>query len=184
MTPATWRTDIIDEFADSIRSDGARKVLELGSGTGQLARHLADQSFDVIAVDLSPANVRATEARDIAAHIADFASLPFPDDSFDAAFAINTLLHVPPDELDTVFTEIARVLQPGATLLVVVWGGVDRQGPMDDEWLDPPRYFSTYTDEALLALDTPGFRFKAFEALDVSEGGHDLHSQILILETL
>ncbi|MFV1970243.1 MAG: methyltransferase domain-containing protein [Acidimicrobiia bacterium] len=182
VTPDTWRTDIVDRFANDIRAVGARSVLELGCGTGQLARHLADQDFDVTAIDLSVANVEATQKRGIEAQVADFASLPFPDDSFDGAFAINSLLHVPPKELDGVFAEIARVLHRSAPLLVVVWGGINQQGPIEDEWLSPPRYFSTYTDKALLALSTPGFDFKTFEGLDVSEGSHDLHSQVLTLE--
>lgn len=47
-----------------------------------------------------------------------------------------------------------------------------------------PRFFSTYTDDALLALDTPGFQFSGLDTLYVSEGDVGLHSQILTLETL
>jgi len=184
MAPATWRTDIVDRFADGIRSDGARKVLELGCGTGQLASRLADQDFDVTAIDLSPANVEATRARGVNAEVADFASLPFLDNTFDAAFAINSLLHVPARELSYVLIEVGRVLRPEALLLIVVWGGITQDGPIDDEWLDPPRYFSTYTDDDLLALATPGFTRRAFDTLDVSEGGRDLHSQVLTLAAI
>jgi len=68
--------------------------------------------------------------------------------------------------------------------LVVVWGGNTREGPIDDEWLDPPRYFSTYSDDALLALETPGFRHIRFETLDLPDEVLDLHSQILTLEAI
>ncbi len=184
MTPAKWRTDITDAFAADATANGIRSVLELGCGTGQLASRLLERGFDVTAIDLSPANVAATRGRGVDAHVADFASLPFPDDTFEAGFAMNSLLHVPSAELSAVLTEIARVLRSGSPLVVVVWGGTDQQGPIDDEWLDPPRYFRTYTDEGLLALDTPGFGFTSFDAIDVSEGNHDLHSQILTLEAL
>lgn len=137
MTPATWRTDILDQFAEDIRSRDAHSVLDLGCGTGQLAKYLADQDFDVAAIDLSPGNVDATRSRGVIAEVADFASLPFPDKSFDAAFAMNSLLHVPPEELSGVLTEISRVLVQGATLLIVVWGGSTQQGSIDREWLDP-----------------------------------------------
>jgi SAM-dependent methyltransferase len=118
----------------------------------------------------------------VSAEIADFASLPFPDNLFDAAFAMNSLLHVPPEELSSVLLEISRVLVRGTTLLIVVWGGITRQGFIDGEWLDPPRYFSTYTDDDLVALETPGFRHESFYALDIAEDDHNLHSQILTLE--
>jgi len=184
MTPAKWRTDITDTFAAGAAANGISSVLELGCGTGQLASRLLERGFDVTAIDLSPANVAATRERGVDAHVADFASLPFPDNIFEAGFAMNSLLHVPSAELSAVLTEIARVLRSGSPLVVVVWGGTDQQGPIDDEWLDPPRYFRTYTDEGLLALDTPGFGFTSFDAIDVSEGNHDLHSQILTLEAL
>lgn len=184
MTPTKWRTDIVDRFAEDIRSRGAEMVLDLGCGTGQLAKHLADQDFDVTAIDLSPRNVEATRSRGVGAVVADFASLPFPDNSFEAAFAMNSLLHVPPEELSGVLFEISRVLVRGATLLIVVWGGSTHQGFIDDEWLDPPRYFSTYTDDDLVALETPGFRHGSFRAVDIAEDGHDLHLQILTLEAI
>ncbi|MEE8457093.1 MAG: hypothetical protein V3S28_03510 [Acidimicrobiia bacterium] len=40
MTPATWRTDILDQFVEDIRSKDAHSVLDLGCGTGQLAKYL------------------------------------------------------------------------------------------------------------------------------------------------
>jgi SAM-dependent methyltransferase len=184
MTPARWRTDIVDRFAEDMHTAKAESILELGCGTGQLALRLVKHGLNVTAIDLSPGNVAATMGRGVEAQIADFGDLPFSDDDFDGALAMNSLLHVPTGELSDVLTEIARVLRPGSSLLIVVWGGVDQQGPIGDEWLDPPRFFATYTDESLLNLDTPGFRFSAFDVLDVSEGDHDLHSQILTLETL
>ena len=184
MTPAKWRTDITDTFAADATANGISKVIELGCGTGQLASRLLGHGLDVTAIDLSPANVAATRERGIDAHVADFASLPFSDDTFEAGFAMNSLLHVPSGELPAVLTEIARVLRSGSPLVIVVWGGTDQQGEIADEWLDPPRCFRTYTDEGLLGLDTPGFGFTSFDAIDVSEGNHDLHSQILTLEAL
>ena len=148
------------------------------------SRHLADLDFDATAIDLSPANIEMTRARDVHATVADFSSLPFPDRSFDASMAVNSLLHVPPAELSSVFTEIARVLRPGALFMIVVWGGVTEDGPVDSEWLDPPRYFSSYSDEDLLALDTPGFGRTSFDTLDIVEGGRQLSSQVLTLTAL
>jgi len=184
MIPATWRTEIVDEFASSLATTGARDVLELGCGTGQLAQYLATLDLDVTAIDLSPGNVKATMERGVTAEVADFASLPFPDNSFDAALAVNSLLHVPPAELHDVLIEIARVLRCGAAFMIVVWGGATREGTVEDEWLDPPRYFSSYTDDDLLALETPGFNHLAFEVLPAVEEGGDLYPQVLTLTAI
>jgi SAM-dependent methyltransferase len=181
MTPARWRTDIVDAFAEDLNATNFETILELGCGTGQLARYLSDLDFTITAIDLSPANIEATRARDVHALVADFASLPFPDDSFDASLAVNSLIHVPPGELASVLIEIARVLRPGARFLMVVWGGITEEGFVDSEWLNPPRYFSSYSDEDLLALDTPGFKHTSFETVDIVEGDKSLRSQVLTL---
>ena len=98
MTPAPWRIDVLDRFEQRL-TDATSTILELGCGTGQLAAHLATHGWDVVAIDLSPGNVEATASRGIDAHVADFADLPFADGAFDAAFAFNSLLHVPKPEL-------------------------------------------------------------------------------------
>jgi SAM-dependent methyltransferase len=184
MIPATWRTEIVDEFASDLATNGAKAVLELGCGTGQLAQYLGTLDLDVTAIDLSPGNVKAAMDRGVTAEVADFASLPFPDNTFDAALAVNSLLHVPPDELHEVLIEIARVLRRGATFMIIVWGGATREGTVEDEWLDPPRYFSSYTDVDLLALETPGFDHLAFEVLPSVEEGGDLYPQVLTLTAI
>jgi SAM-dependent methyltransferase len=184
MIPATWRTEIVDEFASDLATNGAKAVLELGCGTGQLAQYLGTLDLDVTAIDLSPGNVKAAMDRGVTAEVADFASLPFPDNTFDAALAVNSLLHVPPDELHEVLIEIARVLRRGATFMIIVWGGATREGTVEDEWLDPPRYFSSYTDDDLLALETPGFDHLTFEVLPSVEEGGDLYPQVLTLTAI
>ena len=179
MTPAVWRTDLVVAFAARLTGRGIDRTLELGSGTGQLAVHLGGHGIAVTAVDLSPANVEATRARGIDAHVADFGDLPFPEGSFPSAFAMNTLLHVPHDVLPVVYGEIRRVLEPGAPLLVVVWGGRRHSGPFEHEWLDPPRYFNLYPDDQIIALDKPGFALETFTTVDTEES--DLHAQVLEL---
>lgn len=60
---------------------------------------------------------------------ADFRALPFPDDAFDGAFAIEALCYCPPPERPALLAELTRVLRPGARL-VVLDGYVGRE-PVD-----------------------------------------------------
>jgi SAM-dependent methyltransferase len=178
MTPAPWRTEVVDAFLEQVTTGGS--VLELGCGTGQLAAHVAATGRPVTAIDLSPANVARTRARGITAHEASFEALPFEDGAFHGAFAMNSLLHVPEHELPGAIIESRRVMRSGSPLLIVVWGGHRHEGPFEHEWLDPPRYFSLYTDEQLLALPWPGFHIESFTTRDDTEES-DLHAQILTL---
>lgn len=181
MDLAVWRIEILDAFLDTLNP--ATAMLELGSGTGQMARHVADRGFDITAVDLSPGNVEATAKRGIGATAADFADMPFDDSAFDAAFALMSLIHVPHDRFGAVFPEIRRVLAPGAHLLMILWGGERHEGSLGREWLDPPRYFSIYPDDVVQALDFPGFEVVDFARRDAPDGGA-LHVQVLTLRAV
>jgi SAM-dependent methyltransferase len=183
MEPATWRIETIDRFSEALTEGAASTVLELGCGTGQLAHYLLDMGFAVSAIDLSPGNVEATKRRGVDAEVADFVSLPYADASFDAAFAFNSLIHVPEAELPEAFAEIRRVLIPGALLLVVVWGGTRHEGPLPDDWLDPPRYFSFYADDEIVAMQIPGFTLVDFTTRDDTED-LDHHAQILFFRAI
>lgn len=184
MAPEPWRIGIIDRWIDELETLGATSILEIGAGTGQLAVHVASTGLRVTAIDLSPANVAAAIDRGIDAQVADFAELPFPDETFDAAFGFNSLLHVRPDDLNTVLSEVRRVVRPSALLLVVVWGGADRQGPLPDDWLDPPRHFSFYTDDDMANLSSPGWLLQRFDTLPEPNIGDELHPQIVVMEAV
>lgn len=164
MTLDPWRIATIEHWLHGLHHEA--QLLELGAGTGQMAEHVGGLGYQVAAIDLSPGNVAAMVARGVAATEADFADLPFSDGSFHGAFAFNSLLHVPRVELPGVYEEVRRVLVTDAPLLVVVWGGEDSSGPYADDWLDPPRYFNFFSDEAMWNQATPGFEKVALEVIE------------------
>lgn len=52
-------------------------------------------------------------------HMADQQNIPFPDNSFDAVYAIEATVHAP--SLQGVYSEIFRVLKPGGVFGVYEW---------------------------------------------------------------
>jgi SAM-dependent methyltransferase len=69
-------------------------------------------------VGSDPATLFADEAvATVALTKADSRSLPFAEDSFDKAFAIDILEHFPIDVIDDYLAETARVLRPGGRML-------------------------------------------------------------------
>lgn len=54
----------------------------------------------------------------------DFMKLPFPDNTFDAVFAIESTCHAP--DRSGVYGEIMRVLKPGGTFACYEWCLTDK----------------------------------------------------------
>ena len=95
-----------------------RPILEVGVGTGIVARAVSDHGFEVVGVDLSMPMLRKAHER-LGARVAnaDALRLPIASGSVPAAYAV-WVLHLVAD-VQTALAEIARVLVPGGTLLVI-----------------------------------------------------------------
>jgi len=176
-----WRAAIVDEFLARLEPGAA--VLEMGAGAGQGAVYAAAQGFEVTAMDLSPANVELAKTRGVDALVGDFTDPDFFVGEFDGVFAMNSILHVPKHLLQQVLAVIRRSLKPGGVAVITVYGGIDFEGTLEEEWTVPPRFFSFYSDEAFEQLPTPGFKRLAcgFRFQDEEEG---LHPQVLTLEAI
>ncbi|MFV2067924.1 MAG: class I SAM-dependent methyltransferase [Pirellulales bacterium] len=103
---------------------GVRNVLDVGSGAGQIAKHLikyADQDARVTCFDLSPEMlVRARQRFNVRIPdfvAADMAQMPFADGSFDCVTCGYVLEHLPNPR--TGLAEIARVLRPGGRMFLL-----------------------------------------------------------------
>jgi SAM-dependent methyltransferase len=97
------------------------EALEIGCGTGGLARLLAERCERVLAVDLSPRMIEAARAYskdhpNIEYLVADAASWEFPSERFDCAASIATLHHL---SLGPMLVKMRDALKPGGTLLLL-----------------------------------------------------------------
>ena len=176
-----WRVEVLDAFLDLLAPGAA--VLELGAGAGQAAVYVSDRGFEVTAMDLSPGNVAMARERGITALVGDFTDPGYHIGDFDGVFALNSLLHVKKDLWESTLRVIRRSVRRGGLALIVVWGGDNHEGYLDDEWTDPPRFFAFYSDDDFAELPVPGFkRLRLDFRHDSAEGG--LHPQILTLEAV
>jgi ubiquinone/menaquinone biosynthesis C-methylase UbiE len=119
--------NMLSEYLDAMQIAPAATVLDVGCGTGLVARAIARHSGfsgSVAGIDLSPHLVAAAKRlaaeEGIGARIAfqhgDARQLPFADATFDAVVAHTLISHVPAPL--AVLKEAARVLKPGSTLAV------------------------------------------------------------------
>jgi ubiquinone/menaquinone biosynthesis C-methylase UbiE len=94
------------------------RVLDAPCGTGRHTLHLASLGHEVTGVDASPWMLAEAVAKDPELPLveATIESLPFPDDSFDAAVCALLFDHLA--HIDDAIAELARVVRPGGRLLI------------------------------------------------------------------
>ncbi len=101
-------------------------VLDLGCGTGYGAKILARQAKQVIAADVDGFPLQYGEEtypdakiqRVHLAPISDRQGLPFEDGSFDAVVSFEVIEHVPVEQMEAFFAEVARVLKPDGMVIL------------------------------------------------------------------
>jgi len=140
---------------------GGGRVLEIGVGTGVVARALGEHGRTVVGVDVAPAMLRRARER-IGARVAvaDAARLPFSDTSFADACAV-WVMHAVADRA-AVLREVARVLRPGGRFVVCNSGPPEPDamqeivGPVLER-LDPGGRERTDPDALAALAETAGF---------------------------
>lgn len=94
-------------------------VLELATGPGMIARHIAPSAKSVVATDLAPKMIetalKAKNPENLSFEVADATSLRFEDNSFDVVVIANALHIIPNPE--KVLAEIRRVLKDDGLLI-------------------------------------------------------------------
>ncbi len=95
------------------------RVLEIATGTGLMALHIADSVQSVEATDFSPKMIETAMKKEIPGNVnfsvEDASALSFADETFDAVI-ISNALHIMPDP-ELVLKNIKRVLKPKGILI-------------------------------------------------------------------
>jgi SAM-dependent methyltransferase len=113
------------EAIDWLLPTGARKVLDLGAGTGKLTTRLVERGLDVVAVDPIPdmLEVLRVSLPDTLALEGTAEEIPLEDNSVDAVLVAQAWHWVDPERA---IPEVARVLRPGGRL-GLVWNTRDER---------------------------------------------------------
>ena len=123
---------------------GARRVLDVGTGDGQVARLGSRLGARVVGVDPTWNQVRVAHerAKGPAYALGAAAALPFPERVFDAVVACLVFEHIA--DVDEAIAEVARVLEPGGRFLFFLNHPLlqtPNSGWIDDQVLDPPEQY-------------------------------------------
>lgn len=128
-----------EQLLDMAQVAAGRSVLDIGCGTGTLAIAAWRRSQpygSVCGVDVSTSMIAAArrKGRTFGLNVslrfleAEAVALPFGDSMFDTVM-ITTVMHMLPEpERSAALKEASRVLHPGGRLLLVDYGGPQREG--------------------------------------------------------
>ena len=113
------------EAIDWLLPGAARRVLDLGAGTGKLTTRLVERGLDVVAVDPVPEMLEllSRSLPDTPALLGTAEEIPLPDDSVDAVLVAQAWHWFDPQRA---IAEVVRVLRPGGRL-GLVWNNRDER---------------------------------------------------------
>lgn len=177
---APWKLEERARFLAELRQSGNRLLLELGSGPGRDGRFFQEQGLSVVCIDLCPEMVMLCRDKGLEAYEMNVLHLDFPAASFDAVYAMNSLLHVPKASIRAALQGIRRVLRLGGLFYWGVWGGEDTEGPWPEDSYEPRRFFSLYLDQQIIKLTAEYFDVMSFRRLEPGSRGRT-HFQSMIL---
>ena len=185
-----YAEQILPLAADELR--GARRVLDVGCGDGQISRLAAtlDGVSTVVGVDPTWNQITVAASRGGATGFvrAGATGLPFGDGTFDAVVACLVFEHI--DDVDEAIAEVARVLAPGGRFCFFLNHPLMQtpgSGWIDDRVLDPPEQYwriGPYLDEAVTVEEVERGVFIRFVHRPLSRYVNTLADQGLLVERM
>jgi SAM-dependent methyltransferase len=136
---------VVEDLLDHLEVKPGMRLLDVATGTGELARPAARRGVAVTAIDYAPGLVdtarRASEDEglDITFDVGDAEALPYPDASFDVVTSTFGVMFAP--DHTAAAGELARVTAPGGQLGLAVWlygGGVNQMFAVQRKYMPPP----------------------------------------------
>jgi len=133
-------------------------VLDVGSGTGILAKWLQEQGFDVLCLDPSPEMVRRCKEKGlqvVQGTIQDYQA----SGQFAMIFAILSLIHIPKAQFADQIKHLADLLPEKGILFL---GMLEGKGEGFAEEPDYPRFFAYYSSDEIGQIVSKEFVQKAY----------------------
>ncbi|MGW2769800.1 class I SAM-dependent DNA methyltransferase [Streptomyces sp. NPDC001275] len=120
---------VLELFADLVRAQGGGPVADVGCGTGRITAHLRQLGVDAFGIDLSPGMIQVArhDHPGVRFDLGSMTDLELADASMTGLVAWYSLIHVPDDEISSVFAHFQRVVRPGGPLLLSFHVGDESQ---------------------------------------------------------
>jgi SAM-dependent methyltransferase len=115
------------EIVNYLKEKRAKRVLDLGCGTGRHLILFANEGFEVYGLDAAPEGIEIAKnwlaeknlSCELIVHQME-EKFPFQDSFFDAVISIQAMHHNKIEKIKFTIREIGRVLKPGGLLFITV----------------------------------------------------------------
>ena len=169
-SPDAFKVQERSEFLKLLQDEGRETLLEIGCGHGQDAQFFQSQGLRVLAVDNTPTMVKLTAEKGVTARLLDCYDLDEINESFDAVYTMNCLLHIPKRDIDRILRLISRRLNDSGLMYLGLWGDTNFEGIWEQDRYEPKRFFSFWKTEALLEVVQRLFKLEYYRRLEPHEG--------------
>lgn len=174
-----WKINEMDKFLKYLHKEEKSTLLDVGAGAGQYGKYFKNRGLQVSCIDFTKEMVLACLEKGLDAYVMDFYNINFQGRKFDAAWALNTLLHVPKNSFEEVLLNIKNNLEPDGLFYIGVYGGYDFEGVWDGDFYTPKRFFSFYENEAIKKIVQKFFKIEEFTVIPIESRDMDFQSMIL-----
>ena len=128
------------EFLEFLNKEQRKTILEIGCGPGWDAQFFQGQGGRVFAIDNAPTMVKLTNNRGIPAQVLDCYELDHINETFDAVYTMNCLLHIPKKDIGQIFSLISSRLNGEGLMYLGLWGAEDFEGIWAQDEYEPKRF--------------------------------------------
>lgn len=165
--------DDLDIFVQNLPKNG--KVLDAGCGAGEpVARFMVDHGLTVTGIDISEEILKIAKKSVPEAdfQVMDLTDLSFEDESFDGIAAFYSVIHVPREEHEQIFSEFNRILKQNGLILVTM-GAEEWEGEEEDLIEGHRMFWSHYSpEESKAIIEKAGFEIISDT---IKEIGNEVH---------
>lgn len=158
----------IDKFLEKLPING--RILDVGSGPGQFAKHMTEKGFEVIGVDFSKEIVEIAKSKvpNVEFRHMDMRELDFTDNSFDGVFSAYSLIHISSEEVPATLLGFHRVLKAGGFVEIAVQKG-EADKIIDEPFMPSEKMFFNFFTEERIAnyLKEAGFTIESQEIMSI-----------------